>query len=94
MSAKIQVVFYSMYGHIYQLAEAVSAGARETGADVSLLAGAGTRPRRHDSPLEGIGFELSVPRGIASAFEASPELGPIDKRRGVSSEHSSASANQ
>jgi NAD(P)H:quinone oxidoreductase type IV len=36
MSAKIQVVFYSMYGHIYQLTEAVSAGARETGADVSL----------------------------------------------------------
>jgi NAD(P)H:quinone oxidoreductase type IV len=36
MSAKIQVVFYSMYGHIYQLAEAVSAGARATGADVSL----------------------------------------------------------
>ena len=27
--AKIQVVFYSMYGHIYQLAEAVAAGARE-----------------------------------------------------------------
>jgi NAD(P)H dehydrogenase (quinone) len=36
MSAKVQVIFYSMYGHIYQLAEAVTAGARETGADVSL----------------------------------------------------------
>lgn len=29
MATKIQVVFYSMYGHIYRLAEAVAAGARE-----------------------------------------------------------------
>ena len=29
MATKIQVVFYSMYGHIYQMAEAVAAGARE-----------------------------------------------------------------
>jgi hypothetical protein len=28
----IQVIFYSMYGHIYQLAEAVTAGTREAGA--------------------------------------------------------------
>jgi NAD(P)H dehydrogenase (quinone) len=27
--AKVQIVFYSMYGHVYQLAEAVAAGARE-----------------------------------------------------------------
>jgi len=34
---KIQVVFYSMYGHIYRMAEAVAEGAREVkGADVSL----------------------------------------------------------
>ncbi len=26
---KIQVIFYSMYGHVYQMAEAVAAGARE-----------------------------------------------------------------
>jgi len=29
MTTKIQIVFYSMYGHIYQLAEAEAAGARE-----------------------------------------------------------------
>lgn len=29
MTTKIQVVFYSMYGHIYKMAEAVAAGARE-----------------------------------------------------------------
>jgi len=35
--AKIQVVFYSMYGHVYQMAEAVAAGAREVeGTQVSL----------------------------------------------------------
>jgi NAD(P)H dehydrogenase (quinone) len=29
MATKIQVVFYSMYGHIYKMAEAIAAGARE-----------------------------------------------------------------
>jgi len=37
MGVNIQVVFYSMYGHVYQLAEAVAAGARDVaGADVAL----------------------------------------------------------
>jgi NAD(P)H dehydrogenase (quinone) len=35
---KVKVVFYSMYGHIYRMAEAVAAGAREVdGAKVELL---------------------------------------------------------
>ena len=35
---KIKIVFYSMYGHIYQMAEAVAAGAREVDeAKVELL---------------------------------------------------------
>src|SRR5262245_1951869 len=29
MPVKVQVIFYSMYGHIYKMSEAVSAGARE-----------------------------------------------------------------
>jgi len=38
MSVKIQVVFYSMYGHVYTLAEAVAAGAQGVeGCEVSLL---------------------------------------------------------
>jgi len=38
MSINIQVIFYSMYGHIYQMAEAVAAGAREVaGAEVGLF---------------------------------------------------------
>jgi NAD(P)H:quinone oxidoreductase type IV len=35
---KIQIVFYSMYGHVYRMAEAVAEGARGVeGAEVSLL---------------------------------------------------------
>lgn len=38
MSIKVQIVFYSMYGHIYQMAEAVAKGVREVeGAEVELL---------------------------------------------------------
>ncbi len=37
MSAKLYVVFYSMYGHVYQMAEAEAEGAREVdGVEVSL----------------------------------------------------------
>ncbi|MEW5707852.1 MAG: NAD(P)H:quinone oxidoreductase [Pseudomonadota bacterium] len=37
MTTKIQVVFYSMYGHVYKMAEAVAAGAREVdGTEVTL----------------------------------------------------------
>jgi len=37
MSVNVQVVFYSMYGHVYRLAEAVAAGAREVpGAQVTM----------------------------------------------------------
>lgn len=36
MPARIQVIFYSMYGHVYQMAEAVADGARDGSAEVSL----------------------------------------------------------
>ena len=29
MSVKVQVIFYSMYGHIYKMSEAVAAGAEK-----------------------------------------------------------------
>jgi NAD(P)H dehydrogenase (quinone) len=35
MAANVQVIFYSMYGHVHQMAEAVAAGAREV-ADVEV----------------------------------------------------------
>ena len=45
MAAKVQIVFYSTYGHIYQLAEAIAEGAREIpGADVQLFQVAETLP--------------------------------------------------
>lgn len=38
MSTRIQVVFYSMYGHLFRMAEAVAAGAREIeDTEVTLL---------------------------------------------------------
>ena len=38
MSTKIQIVFYSMYGHVHRLAEEIAAGAREvSGTEVELL---------------------------------------------------------
>ncbi len=44
---KIQVIFYSMYGHIYRMAEAVAEGARQVaGAEVDSIPGAGAGSRR------------------------------------------------
>jgi NAD(P)H dehydrogenase (quinone) len=37
MSANVQVIFYSMYGHVYAMAEAVAAGVREVpGAEATI----------------------------------------------------------
>ena len=44
--AKVQIVFYSTYGHVWKLAEAVAAGAREVpGTQVELLRVAETLPQ-------------------------------------------------
>lgn len=37
MSVKVQVVFYSMYGHIYRMATEVAAGVVDAGAEAELL---------------------------------------------------------
>jgi len=37
MAAKIYIVFYSMYGHIWKMAEAVAAGVKEAGGHASLF---------------------------------------------------------
>src|SRR5437588_13062248 len=45
MSAKVQVIFYSTYGHVWHLAEAVAEGARAVaGSDVQVLQVAETLP--------------------------------------------------
>jgi len=45
MPAKIQVIFHSLYGHVYKLAEAIAEGAREVpNVDVQVLQVAETMP--------------------------------------------------
>jgi NAD(P)H dehydrogenase (quinone) len=45
MSVKVQVIFYSLYGHIYRMAQAIAEGARSVpGANVELLQVAETLP--------------------------------------------------
>jgi len=44
MPAKVQIIFYSMYGHIYKMAEAVAEGAKSAGAEVSIYQVAETLP--------------------------------------------------
>jgi NAD(P)H dehydrogenase (quinone) len=36
MAVKVHIVFYSLYTHVYQLAQAVAEGAKEAGAEVTL----------------------------------------------------------
>src|SRR4030067_2957444 len=43
---KVYVVFYSMYGHVYRMAEGIAGGGKERkGAEVFLRRGAGEAPR-------------------------------------------------
>ncbi|NPT56230.1 NAD(P)H:quinone oxidoreductase [Paraburkholderia elongata] len=57
MATRIQVVFYSMYGHIYRMAEAVVEGAREVAdTDVSLYQVAELTP---DEVLEKSGAKAA-----------------------------------
>src|SRR5882757_9243618 len=44
MPAKVQVIFYSLYGHIWKMAEAVADGARSAGAEVTIFQVAETMP--------------------------------------------------
>ncbi|MDB5295540.1 MAG: NAD(P)H:quinone oxidoreductase, type [Phycisphaerales bacterium] len=44
MAAKVQIVFYSLYGHVYHMANAVAEGAKSAGADVELFQVAETLP--------------------------------------------------
>src|SRR5687768_5226165 len=46
MSVKVQVIFYSLYGHIYRMAEAVAEGGRSVpGATVDVYQVAETLPK-------------------------------------------------
>src|ERR1700739_2068463 len=57
MSVKVQVIFYSMYGHVYRMAEAVAEGARQvSGAEVSVYQVAELMP---DDVLEKYGAKAA-----------------------------------
>lgn len=54
--AKVAVVYYSMYGHIHQMAEAIADGAKAGGADVALFQVAELVP---DAALERTGAKAA-----------------------------------
>jgi NAD(P)H dehydrogenase (quinone) len=57
MSIKVNVIFYSMYGHVYKMAEAVAEGAKSVaGTEVKVLQVAETIP---DSVLEQYGAKAA-----------------------------------
>lgn len=76
MSTRIKIVFHSIYGHIYQLAEAEAAGAREVpGTEVELLQVAETLP---ESVLQKMGA-VDAKKAFAHVPIADPKkLGEAD----------------
>ena len=69
MSVKVQVVFHSLYSHVYRLAEAVAEGAREVpGAEVTL---AQVRETLSDDILEKMGA-LEAKKAFAHIPVADP----------------------
>lgn len=72
---KVLVLFYSTYGHMYQMAQAAAEGAREAGADVTLKRVPETIP---DAVLEQIGAKQAQ-QAFADVPVAQPdELGDYD----------------
>ena len=70
MGIKVNVIFYSMYGHIYKMAEAIAEGARSvSGAQVNLFQVAETIP---DEVLEKYGAK-GAKAGFAKVPVASME---------------------
>ncbi|WP_424139610.1 NAD(P)H:quinone oxidoreductase [Roseomonas chloroacetimidivorans] len=64
--AKVLVLYHSAYGHIEQMAEAVAAGARETGAEVTLRRVPETVP---DEIAQKAHFKLDQTAQIATVAE-------------------------
>jgi NAD(P)H dehydrogenase (quinone) len=57
---KVLILFYSMYGHIYKMAEAAAAGAKEAGADVDIMQVPETLPDSLVEQLGGADFKKSI----------------------------------
>jgi NAD(P)H dehydrogenase (quinone) len=70
MSIKIKIIFHSIYGHVYKLAEAIAEGARSVpGTEVEILQVAETLP---DSVLEKMGA-LEAKKAFAHIPIADPK---------------------
>ena len=69
MNAKVQVIFSSMYGHVYKMAEEVAAGVRDAGADVKLYQVSELVP---DDVLERVGAKAAR-QAFAHVPVAKPE---------------------
>ena len=75
MTAKVHVIFYSTYGHVYRLAEAITEGARAVaGTDVQLLQLAETLPPEVLEKMGAIGAKkafahipIADPKQLAEA---------------------------
>ena len=64
--AKVLVLYYSSYGHVEQMADAVAAGAREAGATVDIRRVAETAP---EEVARGAHFKLDQAAPLASVAE-------------------------
>ncbi|MGP1353756.1 MAG: NAD(P)H:quinone oxidoreductase [Parasphingopyxis sp.] len=70
---KVLVLYYSSYGHIEQMAEAIAEGARDGGAEVAIKRVPETAP---DEVVEGAGFKTDYDHPIAEVDEL-PEYDAI-----------------
>ncbi|MDY0189765.1 MAG: NAD(P)H:quinone oxidoreductase [Desulfuromonas sp.] len=70
MATKVQIVFYSTYGHVYQMAQAIAAGARSVaGTEVALYQ---VPELMDDATIERIGAK-EARRSFATIPVATPE---------------------
>jgi NAD(P)H:quinone oxidoreductase type IV len=76
MSTKVQVIFYSMYGHVWRMAEAVAEGAREVaGSEVGLYQVPELVP---DAILEKSGAKAARGQFAKVPFATVEQLGDAD----------------
>jgi hypothetical protein len=74
MATKIQVVFYSMYGHIYRVAEAIVAGAREVaGTEVVLYQVAELIPDDVEEPATTTWYGIKLGPSTYGIFDTFPD---------------------
>ncbi|MBT0667310.1 NAD(P)H:quinone oxidoreductase [Novosphingobium profundi] len=71
---KVLVLYYSSYGHIEQMADAVAEGARSTGADVDVLRVPETAPA---AVVEAAGFKTDSPHAVIAGADALAEYDAI-----------------